>query len=85
MLRCCKKHQHLQLFSRPCRDMNDCSRLANHEFFPPMKSKTFTLSRTRVLQCDYNNWGHPDKVDQSDYRKITIHSEKVSCQSLKLK
>ena len=22
-----------------------------------------------------------DKVDQSDYRKITIHSEKVSCQS----
>ena len=21
------------------------------------------------------------KVDQSDYRKITIHSEKVSCQS----
>ena len=22
-----------------------------------------------------------DKVDQSDYRKITIHSEKISCQS----
>jgi len=27
------------------------------------------------------NWGHLDKVDQSDYRKITIHSENVSCQS----
>ena len=32
------------------------------------------------LQCDYYNWGHLDKVDQSDYRKITIHLEKVSCQ-----
>ena len=23
--------------------------------------------------------GHLDKVDQSDYRKITIHSNKVGC------
>ena len=25
------------------------------------------------------NWGHLDKVDQSDYGKITIHSKKVCC------
>ena len=24
------------------------------------------------LQCDYYNRGHLDKVEQSDYRKITI-------------
>ena len=30
-----------------------------------------------VLKCDYYNRGHPGKVDQSDYRKMTIHSEKV--------
>ena len=33
-----------------------------------------------LLQYDYYNWGHLDKVDQSYYRKITIRSEKVSCQ-----
>ena len=27
-----------------------------------------------LLQCDYYNQGHLDNVDQSDYRKITIHS-----------
>ena len=40
---------------------------------------------TYLLQWDYYNWGHLhvelNKVDQSDYGKITIHSEKVSCQS----
>ena len=39
------------------------------------------LTYNAYLQCDYYNWGHLDKVYQSDYRKITIHSEKVSCQS----
>ena len=34
-----------------------------------------------ILQCDYNRRDHLDKVDQSDYRRITIHSEKDSCQS----
>ena len=34
-----------------------------------------------ILKCDYYNRGHLDKVDQSDYRKITIYSEKVSRQS----
>lgn len=36
-----------------------------------------------LLQWDYYNWGHLDldKVDRSDYGKITIHSEKASCQS----
>ena len=29
--------------------------------------------------CSYYNQGHIDKVDQSDYTKITIHFEKVSC------
>ena len=33
------------------------------------------------LQCDYYNHGHLDKVDQSDYRKVTVHSEKASYQS----
>ena len=32
-----------------------------------------------VLLHDYYNRGHLDKVDQSDYRKITIHSKKVGC------
>ena len=38
----------------------------------PIKGSTF-------LQCDYYNLGHLDKVDISDYRKITIHSKKVGC------
>ena len=29
-----------------------------------------------ILRCDYCNQGHLDKVDQSDHRKITIHSKK---------
>lgn len=35
------------------------------------------------LHCDHCNRGHLDKVDQSDYEKITIQSYKVSCQSTK--
>ena len=31
-----------------------------------------------VLQCDYCNRGHQDKVDQLDRGKIKIHSEKAS-------
>ena len=31
------------------------------------------------LQCDYCSRGHLDKVDQSEYKKITIHSKKVGC------
>ena len=31
------------------------------------------------LQCYYCNRGDLDKVDQPDYRKITIHSRKVGC------
>ena len=31
------------------------------------------------LQCYYCNRGDLDKVDQPDYRKITIHSKKVGC------
>ena len=38
------------------------------------------LNLSQQLQCDYYNWDHPDKVDQLDDRKITIHSEKGSCQ-----
>ena len=29
------------------------------------------------LQCNYYNQGHLDKVDQSDYWNIPIHSKKV--------
>ena len=35
-----------------------------------------------LLQCDYCNRGHLDKVDQSDYMKITIHSKKVGCRPI---
>ena len=36
-----------------------------------------TMHWCSELQCDYYNWGYLDKVDQSDHRKITIHSKKV--------
>ena len=44
-------------------------------FFVPCSP---SLNSTR-LQCDYCNRGHLEKVEQSDYRKITIHSKKVGC------
>ena len=31
----------------------------------------------KLLKFDYCNWGQLDKVNQSVYRKITIHSKKV--------
>ena len=34
-----------------------------------------------VLQCNYCNQVHLDKVDQLYCTKITKHSEKVGCQS----
>ena len=37
------------------------------------------LQRAYILLCDYRNRGHLDKVDESGYRKITIHSERVGC------
>ena len=30
----------------------------------------------------YSNWGHLDKVDQSDYGKITILAKKVGCRPI---
>ena len=42
---------------------------------------TYGLS-LQTWQCDHCNRGHFDKVDQSDYRKITIHSKKVGCWQL---
>ena len=38
-----------------------------------------SLLGQRELQFDYYNRGHLDKVNQSEYRKITIRSKKVSC------
>ena len=38
------------------------------------------LNLSQQLQCDYYNWDHPEKIDHLDDRKITIHSEKSSCQ-----
>ena len=32
------------------------------------------FSESRAFQCDYYNRGHLDKVDNSDYRKITIYN-----------
>ena len=40
-------------------------------------SKWINNSITYKLQWDYYNRGYLDKVDQSDYKEITIHSEKV--------
>ena len=31
------------------------------------------------ILCDYSNRGHLDKVDHSDYRKVTVHFKKVGC------
>ena len=39
----------------------------------------FKLQRAYILLCDYRNRGHLDKVDESGYRKIKIHSKKVGC------
>ena len=38
--------------------------------FPASQQEYFP----RLLQCHCCNWGHLNIVDQSDYRKITIHS-----------
>ena len=35
-----------------------------------------------LLRCDYYDRGHLDNVDQSDNRKIRIHSKKVSSQPI---
>ena len=42
---------------------------------------TIHLSVISALQSDYCNQGHLEIVDQSDYSKITTHSEKVIRQS----
>ena len=55
------------------------------------RNKTKLISthfRRRYLGCDrllapdgdYYNRGHPNKIDQSDCRKITVHSAIVSSQ-----
>ena len=58
------------------------------EFFPTssvsMLDNTIFLTmqiKIFLLQCDYYNQGHLDKINQLDDRKITIHTEKGSCQS----
>ena len=52
-------------------------RSIGHVEFPKFQTGIFVEWKAT---CDYSNRGHLDKVDQLDYRKITIHSEKVSCQ-----
>ena len=42
----------------------------------PESKPSFPFS---LIQSDYCNRGHQDKVDQSDCEKITIPPEKVSC------
>ena len=67
------------------------------EFFPPayhcdrifsyfssvnVRQQYLTMQiKIFLLQCDYYNRGRLDKINQLDDRKITIHTEKVSCQS----
>ena len=43
-----------------------------------MRRQTPAGEVPKLLQCYYCNWGYLDKVDQSDCRKIIMHSEKVS-------
>ena len=43
-------------------------------------SQRFFCLGTQSFKCDYCNRGQLDKADQSNYRKITIHSEKVGCE-----
>ena len=44
-------------------------------WFLQSKLKFFAAN---ILQRDYCNWGHLDKFDQSDYRKITLHTHQES-------
>ena len=48
---------------------------------PGNQGTTKICDSETLLQSDYYNRGHLDKVDQLDYRKIRIFSKKVSCQS----
>ncbi|CAH3014426.1 unnamed protein product, partial [Porites evermanni] len=47
------------------------------EYVPCGDLLTWLRRRRKAYNCC--NQGHLDKVDQSDYRKITIHSKKVGC------
>ena len=60
-------------------DLYNCSHHTKAEFNNCfiMHSKMFVSS----YSATYCNQGHLDKVVQSDYKKITINSEKVGCQS----
>ena len=53
----------------------------NPQTFTPKPNNSRMILDFLTLQCNYYNQGYFDKVDQSHYRKITIHSQKVSCQS----
>lgn len=47
------------------------------------KKHTFFVNVScKHIQCEFYNGGHLHKVDQWDYRKITIHSERVRCGQL---
>ena len=48
---------------------------------PPLPALICNLL-TLSFQGDYCIWGHLDRVDQPDYRKIIIHSKKVGCGSI---
>ena len=58
------------------RTFNRESKLVSLDLINDHKSaqELHNYSVTSVL-----NRGHLNKVDQLDYRKITVHSEKVSC------
>ena len=50
-------------------------RKALHCIGPPYKWIHIKSISTSLLKCNYCNWGHLDKFDQSDYKKITIHAK----------
>ena len=61
---------------------NTCIETLNHPelFIDHCYYSTDAILRLIIfLQWDYCNWGYLDKVDQWDYRKITIRSKKVGC------
>ena len=37
------------------------------------------ISKKDLLHCNYCNWDQLGRGNQSDYRKITVHSKKFSC------
>ena len=65
----CNLILHSKHHNKRCFNLKSVCKYQNHDKCCDLASYSATT----------NNWGHLEKVDQSDCRKITIHSEKVGC------